>query len=280
MAEKELTADRLWFIGKPPAWQKAFDAAGAAAERHEKGEIKLDEPISEEMLSDVLGAVIADHYRYLGISSRCFIHTAPGDPSLCDAFWLRYHRSAEELENERAWVSDFADSLVANAERQYGANPLAKAMYFAWWLITSVDYGPFIDEHTDFDVLSRAQSAHGAFIDRRAVCYGFSRAFQMLCGRANIECFTVLGSINGGDYLQHAWNMVFVGEKAAYVDLCFSKSAMRRDGDVTDFPFLLDSAAMEQIGYCASFRAFAESKFGEELEPYRFVRMMVVDKAA
>ena len=147
-------------------------------------------------------------------------------------------------------------------------------MYFTWWLISFVEYGPEICDGIDYDEFSRAQSAHGAFLDHRAVCMGFSRALQMLCGRAGIECFTVMGQLGNGEYREHAWNMVVIDGQTAYIDMCFSKALSKEEDDGMSFPLLLDLSAMEQIGYTPSWRPFAPSVLEGELSKYRRVKMI------
>lgn len=57
-----------------------------------------------------------------------------------------------------------------------------------------------------FDV---AHTAYGAFVDRSAVCDGYSKAFKMLLNKAGIDSEVVAGLGNGGG---HAWNVVRIGD--------------------------------------------------------------------
>ena len=272
--EKTVTADRLWSVGKSDEWHKIAFKAHAAAAAHDGREIRLDPPVSKELLCDAMGSVIADRYNYFGISSKFLMREAADDPDSCVSFQWRFHQSKEELAIERMLVSHCADQIVEDGKRQFGDNQLHLLMYFTWWLISFVEYGPEICDGIDYDEFSRAQSAHGAFLDHRAVCMGFSRALQMLCGRAGIECFTVMGQLGNGEYREHAWNMVVIDGQTAYIDMCFSKALSKEEDDGMSFPLLLDLSAMEQIGYTPSWRPFAPSVLEGELSKYRRVKMI------
>lgn len=273
-----ITADRLWFIDKPAEWQRLADIGHEAAASHNSKPITLDKPVPKDMLCDALGSVVHDRYNYLGVSSQFFYRQSLDDPDLCVSFQWRFHQSKGELEIERMLASHVANQIVEEAESQFGGNQLAQLMYFVWWLITYVEYGPQISDDVDYDEFSRAQSAHGALLDRRAVCVGFSRALQMLCGRANIECFVVYGHLGNGKYRDHAWNMVEIDGQVAYIDLCLSKALSKDEEDGKSFPLLLDSPAMEQIGYKPSNRPFKQSALEGEIAKYRRVKMIETDR--
>lgn len=68
-----------------------------------------------------------------------------------------------------------------------------------------------------------AYSAYGALIQNKAVCEGYSKAFQYLCYRAGIQCLYVTGdSVNPMDKnsspLAHSWNIVKLDGKYYNVD--------------------------------------------------------------
>ncbi len=67
-----------------------------------------------------------------------------------------------------------------------------------------------IDESTDL-----SGTIEGYFINRLAVCAGFSRATQLLLHRLGIECAYVTGTAAGGS---HSWNLVKLDGEYYYID--------------------------------------------------------------
>ncbi len=69
----------------------------------------------------------------------------------------------------------------------------------------------------DFDLLASSNidrddpsfGLAGVFVNHKAVCDGFSKAFLLLCGIEQISCIRVTGSYYAeGEYIDHAWNKV------------------------------------------------------------------------
>lgn len=61
-----------------------------------------------------------------------------------------------------------------------------------------------------------AHTAYGALVNGRAVCDGYTQAFQYLLQRVGIQSFMVTGTGKGGN---HAWNIVRIDGRYYNVDL-------------------------------------------------------------
>lgn len=60
---------------------------------------------------------------------------------------------------------------------------------------------------------------YGVFVDKRAICGGFSKAFSYLCEKAGIESLTVTGDADGQP---HMWNKVKINEKWYNIDVTYA----------------------------------------------------------
>lgn len=78
----------------------------------------------------------------------------------------------------------------------------------------------------DFRVFGRSSSSslqedsdtpYGVFINREAMCHGYSSAFQLLMDMVHIPCITVFGT-PGSNGIQHSWNMVQLDDEWYCVD--------------------------------------------------------------
>ena len=64
----------------------------------------------------------------------------------------------------------------------------------------------YICENVEYDDKSdKIFTTYGALIDHKAVCNGYSAAFESICSEAGIPCYQIWGEAGGG---RHAWNIV------------------------------------------------------------------------
>lgn len=110
------------------------------------------------------------------------------------------------------------------------------------------DYLADICEYSDAS--PNRHNAYGALVEGSAVCDGYSKAFQLLCGRAGIECVSVQGysrtfSEENGlpPDTGHVWNCVNLGGNWCYVDVTWDDS--RRSAERYLY-FNLTSAELEK----------------------------------
>lgn len=60
------------------------------------------------------------------------------------------------------------------------------------------------------------RSIYGVFVEKKAVCAGYAKAFQYITNRLGIECSYVRGCCNDGEW--HAWNIIKLEGSYYYVD--------------------------------------------------------------
>ena len=96
-------------------------------------------------------------------------------------------------------------------------NDTEKLLYLHDYLVTNTDYTA--DLHTAYDCL----------VSGKAVCSGYAWAFDYLCSKVGIPCEYVIS-----DGMNHAWNMVTVGNKKYFVD-CTWDDPVADKGDSGEF---------------------------------------------
>lgn len=92
-----------------------------------------------------------------------------------------------------------------------------KALYLHDYIVNNVSY----------TVSDNDQSAYGALIDGKAVCAGYSHAYQLLLRKAGIESFYITGTALGA---AHAWLLVFLDGDCYYTDVTWDDPRME-NGD-------------------------------------------------
>lgn len=111
----------------------------------------------------------------------------------------KYDQIEEEEENK----------IVAMFEN---LSDLEKVVGVHDYLIRNVNYGRSPEN------LFRAQSKIGAFLDKKAVCQGYSLAFSSLMNKLNVNNRTVYGNTID---TKHAWNMVQLDGEWYHLDVTF-----------------------------------------------------------
>lgn len=78
----------------------------------------------------------------------------------------------------------------------------------------------FVVNNVSYEMVGDHQTAYGALVNGKAVCAGYTRAFQLLMKRAGIRCFYVAGESYdpAGNLIAHAWNLYWLDGKCYYSD--------------------------------------------------------------
>lgn len=91
-----------------------------------------------------------------------------------------------------------------------GMTEYQKELYFNDYICGNTDY---------LEQGSLNHTAYGCLIEGKALCEGYSRAFKLLCNKADIECELITGEANGES---HMWNCVNIEGKHSYVDVTWN----------------------------------------------------------
>lgn len=115
---------------------------------------------------------------------------------------------------------------------------------------------------------------YGVFVDKRAICGGYSKAFSYLCDKVGIETLTVIGD---ADNIPHMWNMIKLGGDWYHIDItyavtdsklgqyvrydyfCVTDDVINRSRIVYDQPYAYPKAAAQKCNYFVKNRLVANS---------------------
>ncbi|MBE6562381.1 MAG: hypothetical protein E7660_01445 [Ruminococcaceae bacterium] len=142
-----------------------------------------------------------------------------------------------------SYISYIAPEYVMTAsDAEAATDKLNKAVSnFAFNLESKSDYkiSKYLHDRLAMDVEYVAtdldQTAYGALVEKKAVCAGYSRAYQLLLTSLGIPAWTVTGSsyIPGTtETALHAWNIVFLDGEWYYTDITWDDQ-----GDTTELIF-------------------------------------------
>lgn len=104
-------------------------------------------------------------------------------------------------------ISEFIENEVSVVLKKCGGSDIDNIKIVYDWLQTNIQYC-----YTDND-----QTIEGVFTEKKAVCKGISKAFQLFMNNLNIPSFLIEGTIDG--QTSHVWNVVFVNNNFYHVDV-------------------------------------------------------------
>lgn len=114
-----------------------------------------------------------------------------------------YHDKYEDVKSIQieidSVVSGIMNGIDLNTSTDYD-----KALYFYDWLIDNVEYCQ-LQNNEDQDI-------YGAFVQRKALCAGYAKAFAYLLNQSGIEAYVVSGQGEGEEdvFGPHAWTVAYL----------------------------------------------------------------------
>lgn len=134
---------------------------------------------------------------------------------------LLYSFEGEELTEAKRLLQERVDALLEKAPKE--KSKYEKELWLNDMLVQICEYDE--DAAEEDKVISNEQNAYGALVDGKAVCEGYTRAFQLLCSELEIPCVSVNGTVenaNSDGEGNHIWNAVQLDDDWYYVDVTWN----------------------------------------------------------
>lgn len=126
-----------------------------------------------------------------------------------DTFERRKINAKEALNKARELVA----TLITGDMAEY-----AKEMVLHDYIIYNTRYD--YENYKRGTVPSESFEEYGCLVLGVAVCEGYSEAMKLLCDLSSLECLLISGkSESGGQWIDHAWNIIKIGGKYYHVDV-------------------------------------------------------------
>ncbi len=213
-------------------------------------------PLSPKQVQNVYRKVLFDNPLFYYINQTIIkMLIGPDEYLLMPQYIYRINEIEAINRDIRAIVNK-----VGNAAQKYENNEFLLEKYIHDSVVKSITYD---HDALEDDECTTAYSIVGAFIERKAVCEGISKAFKLLCNEHSIKCIVVLGKAsNDGNYdddSNHAWNLVKIGGESYHVDATWDN--MYHDGlehisydyfNVTTDEILKDHIPEDKLPICTA----------------------------
>ena len=112
------------------------------------------------------------------------------------------------------------EQIVADAPAE--SSDYQKELFVHDRLIDACTYDEeAVEIHKQEKVRGNEQNAYGALVEGKAVCEGYTRAFQILCSRLGVTCWVIQGQaigFEGESSVNHIWNCVQLDGDWYHVD--------------------------------------------------------------
>lgn len=170
-------------------------------------------------LTKVFKAISHDNPDLFNLGLNCSIYTE----GLKTYFETEYIIPYDDYTTKLQEVNDIASVIIDNASI-YTSN-YEKEKYIHDYIINHCSYA-------EPEESLMANTIYGCLVEGKASCEGYSRAFQYLMNRLNIENRLVTGESadDGVNYINHMWNYVVLDGNGYFVDLTWDDP--RAEGNV------------------------------------------------
>lgn len=159
----------------------------------------------------------------------------------CYDYWqytINPEKYVTALNNEVERVAGLAAGYATDYE---------KAKFVHDYLVTSAEYDHEAlaeSEKTIHDAASEyIYSAYGCLVNKKTVCAGYAKAFQMIMNKLDVPCTFVVGDSYSGEH--HGWNRLEMEGESYYVDVTWDDADRKDDQGNFRYP---DEAEYDYFG--------------------------------
>ena len=163
-----------------------------------------------------------DHPEHFWLDQSSYSKTSASDGTLREIVFTYLFEGAE-LETAKNAMQDAIDALMEDLPTDdTGAfDAYTLELYVHDRIVESVSYE---------DESEISHTAYGALINKKAVCEGYAKAFQLIMQSYGMPCYMVVGE---GREDTHGWDLVKIGDDWCYVDPTWDDT----DGDYIPHAF-------------------------------------------
>ncbi len=194
--------------------------------------------LSSEEMKTYYFRVLYNHAELFYVDSA---FTAWSAGSYITAIEPQYIMSASEADAALKQIDAAADEaleLISSEMEDY-----EKALVIHDWLAVYCEYD--YESYLASDILKESHTAYGAFVNKTAVCDGYSKAYQYIMqNKLGVPCIVV-----SSETISHAWNMIQIGGSYYHVDVTWDDPAWDCIGRVYHDNFLLSDTGITATGH-------------------------------
>ena len=189
--------------------------------------IRFPHEIPNETLDQTIHQILMDHPELFWIKQWYCTST----PS-----WSKLEIDTEASTDELSEMSDQLHAAVQEIVNQVpDADAYGKALFVHDYIVSHTDYD---QKSADDPEAVKSTTAYDCLVGHKAVCSGYSRAYQMVMQQLGYPCGVCSGTSRG---ISHAWNYIQIEGKYYWADLTFDDPVSSNGGssDTIEHSFFL-----------------------------------------
>ena len=218
------------------AEREAYDKIHEAVSMLNSEEFVLTDRDAFENLGDILDMYKDDHPEAFWLSDGVSYSYIDDEDEI--RVTLEFENEGMELKERKDKFSARVAEILSKAPKN--GSDYEKELFVNDWIVDNCEYDEEAAQlHRQDSVRANEQDAYGAIIDGKAVCEGYSRAFQLLCGKLGVDCSTVSGigytendETGESSSEAHSWNCVLIGGDWYYADCTWNDGGGETEVDI------------------------------------------------
>ena len=176
---------------------------------NKKSSIKFcaDGELSGKQVYETLFAYKNDHPEVFWLKNSYQYYYENGNTHI----YLAFSMNGDILADAKTRLNTVVEKIVNSAPKN--ASEFERELYINDYLSDNCEYD--YDALENQEIVANKNDAYGALVDKKAVCEGYARAFQLLCSKLDLECVSIVGTT---DNIAHQWNCVKIGGSWYHID--------------------------------------------------------------
>ncbi|MBR2088464.1 MAG: hypothetical protein IJ906_15330 [Oscillospiraceae bacterium] len=181
--------------------------------------VRFSTEIPNETLDQTIKQILMDHPELFWIRQWYCTST----PS-----WSKLEIDTEASKDELSEMSDQLNAALQEIVDQVpDADAYGKALFVHDYIVNHTDYD---QKSADDPETVKSTTAYDCLVRHKAVCSGYSRAYQLVMQQLGYPCGVCSGTSRG---ISHAWNYIQIEDKYYWADLTFD-DPVSADGSSSD----------------------------------------------
>lgn len=204
-----------------PKQRGAYDEIFPHLEQAEK-EFRLTGDYVQEDIFKAMKAIYADHPEIFWIDGSSQVGSRAGKAEIVKP---GYNGLTLMLQSKRKALQKVVDDYIEGTK---GLGMCEKEKYVHDRMVREITY-----KFNTYD-----QTAYAALVDKKAVCAGYTRAFQLIMQQMKIPCYHCTGTANGkGKWEPHSWNLLRLNLDWVNTDVTWNDCFEKLNSNVVSYTY-------------------------------------------
>ena len=204
----------------------AYDTVLDAINSYKTVVSDLDVSLTDSQMQTVVDYIYRDHPEIFWIQQGGATYFFDAETHIISRVELKYCMTKEETDKRQEEINVAIESLLSDITESMSDYEVTLKIYES--IIKLVDYDTLGLEkqgsNLSAEIPDDLRSIYGVFVNKKAVCAGYSKAMQYLLNRCGIEC-TYVRSSSGN----HAWNLINLEGDYYHLDVTWGDSSNTKE---------------------------------------------------